>query len=251
MKQYDRIIVNGCSFVAGGHLGDFGVDYGNTHFFISLQEKLNCKYKCDFWGNKTNNIAEAAVSNDYICRVMVEWLLDNPNKIENTLFIIGLTDLSRIEYYDVIGEKYDTFYPNEDTNDYWNKKLFSGSLSRKDGLNFTKHFYKYTYTDTTRAHELHLKLIMIQDYIKARGGDLVLLSSLCTEFNHKEKFNYFEFPNHNTWNEWCIDENGGYDRPDEISMDAHMTPCGHPGPKSNMKLSDMLYEYIKNGFKQL
>lgn len=245
MKQYDRILVNGCSFIAGGHLGDFGIEYGNTHFLMSLQEKLNCKYKSDFWGNGYHNIGEAAVSNDYICRTMVEWLIENPKRIENTLFIIGLTDLSRIEYYDVVGKRYSTFYPYEDTNDYWNKRLFSGTLSRKDGLTFTNNFYKYTFDDTKRADELYLKLFMIQDYIKSRGGELILFSSLCTEFNYKDKFNYFDFPNnHPNWIDWVYGKHGGSDRPKKISMDLHMAPCGHPGPKSYIELSDLLYEYI-------
>ena len=80
MKQYDRVIVMGCSFVAAGHLQDYGgLECGNTHFHMSLQDKLNCKDKADFWGNKTHNIGEAGVSNDYICRNMMEWLIDNPN----------------------------------------------------------------------------------------------------------------------------------------------------------------------------
>ena len=59
----------GCSFVAAGHLQDYGgLECGNTHFHMSLQDKLNCKDKADFWGNKTHNIGEAGVSNDYICR---------------------------------------------------------------------------------------------------------------------------------------------------------------------------------------
>ncbi|MGA0276906.1 MAG: hypothetical protein ACO3LF_03290 [Candidatus Kariarchaeum pelagius] len=249
MKQFDRILVNGCSFVAGGHLGDFGDEYGNTHFLISLQEKLDCKYKSDFWGNKNHNIGEAAVSNDYICRVMIEWLLNNQNRIKNTLFIIGLTELSRIEYYDTISKQYRTFYPNEDTNDYWNERLFSGLLGREDGLDFTKKFYKYTFDDKVRAEELYLKLITLQDYIVSRGGELILFSSLCSEFNHKDKFNFFDFPNHNTWNEWFTEKHGGNERPDNISMDCYMAPCGHPGPKAYIELSEMFYNYIINKFK--
>ena len=39
MKQYDRIITMGCSFVAAGHLQDYGgLECGNKHFLMSLQD---------------------------------------------------------------------------------------------------------------------------------------------------------------------------------------------------------------------
>jgi len=248
MKQYNRLLVNGCSFVAGGHLGDFGENYGNTHFLMSLQDKLNCKYKSDFWSNKSYNIAKAGKSNDYICRTMTYWLFNNQDKIKDTLFIIGLTELSRIEYYDVVGTRYRTYYPEVENDDYW-KRLFSSSLTGEEGLKFIEKLYKYTFDNTIRANELYLQLSLIQDYICHRGGELVLFSSLCTEFNHKEKFNYFEFQNHDTWNDWAIDKSGGNTRPDKISMDQYLSPTAHPGPKANKELSNMLYNYIKNGFK--
>ena len=246
MKQYDRVIVMGCSFVSAGHLQDYGgLECGNTHFIMSLQDKLKCTDKVDFWGNKTHNIGEAGVSNDYICRNMMEWLIDNPDRIKNTLFIIGLTELSRIEYWSSVDERYRSFYPNEDTDDFWNKKLFSGSLSKKEGKRFIELFYKYTYDDTIREKELYLKLSMIQDYMKSRGATLLLFSSLCEEFNHKEEFNYMDIPNHNTWNDWYTEKNGGYTRPEKMELEHYMAPDGHPGPKAYMELSDMLYEKVR------
>jgi len=247
--RYNRIIVTGCSFVDGGHL--YGTGFHQDHFMIHLQRKL--KIPCDERPSNQNNLAKNGASNDYITRVLTSWLIKNKTNVKNTLFIVGLTELSRIEYYDNVGKQYRTFWSHEpiDTGwfpEYW-EQIFSGVLDKNKSREWNTNLYKYTYDESVRADELYLKLLMIQNFIQMNGGNMVIFSSLCPQLPNKEHFNYMKITENDfTWSQYIRRKYGweenDHNPPTETFIDSYVTPCMHPGPLANRELADKLYNYI-------
>ena len=99
------MLVNGCSIVKGSRIqSEPGVWCGDKKRFSKL---LSDKLKCE-----EINISEAGCSNDRIIRTTFDWVENNQDKLNNTLCIIGLTELSRMELWDNTVNDYLQIMPN-------------------------------------------------------------------------------------------------------------------------------------------
>jgi hypothetical protein len=87
--NYKYLVANGCSFVNGDGYSD-GLLKPPYRFSTLLSKKLKCK---------DINLAQSGASNDRIIRTTFDWIENNKDKCKDTLLILGLTDVSRIELY--------------------------------------------------------------------------------------------------------------------------------------------------------
>ena len=85
MNRYKQLVSNGCSFVYDCH------EMIKFNFTKPLAKRLKCSY------NK--NLAKPGGSNERAFRTTFEWIQGNKEKVKDTLFIIGLTESARTEFF--------------------------------------------------------------------------------------------------------------------------------------------------------
>ena len=72
-----------------------------------LSEKLNCE---------EINISQSGGSNDRIFRTTFDWIQSNKEKVKDTLFVVGLTTINRVDLYSKHDNRYipaQPFYSGE------------------------------------------------------------------------------------------------------------------------------------------
>ena len=84
MKKYKYLVVNGCSYVQGVGCENLKED----RFSKLLSDKLQCK---------EINLSKSGGSNDRMIRVTYQWVKENIDKVDETLFIMGFTELFRMD----------------------------------------------------------------------------------------------------------------------------------------------------------
>ena len=102
MKKYKYVVVSGCSFSA--------CDAPNT----PLPGETYGDVVADHYGAKCYNLAKSGGSLPYMHRVILKWCSQNLDKWKDTLVILGLTAMSRMEI--------------------WNNKAYSILKENKNGL---------------------------------------------------------------------------------------------------------------------
>lgn len=102
MKKYKYVVVSGCSFSA--------CDAPNT----PLPGETYGDVVADHYGAKCYNLAKSGGSLPYMHRVILKWCSQNLDKWKDTLVILGLTAMSRMEI--------------------WNNKAYNILKENKNGL---------------------------------------------------------------------------------------------------------------------
>ena len=78
-----------------------------NRFSKKLSEKLNCE---------EINISQSGGSNDRIFRTTFDWIQSNKEKVKDTLFVVGLTTINRVDLYSKHDNRYipaQPFYSGE------------------------------------------------------------------------------------------------------------------------------------------
>ena len=252
MKNYKYLLVNGCSIVKGSRIqSEPGVWCGDKKRFSKL---LSDKLKCE-----EINISEAGCSNDMIIRTTFDWVENNQDKLNNTLCIIGLTELSRMELWDNTVNDYLQIMPNnlkgrleseelyEVINDYFSK------LPKKENImNYFDFYFKYIYNEVELKDRLQRNIKLLLSFCKSKGlNDIIFFNSMG---DHTDKLKqikgYFSFDKkHDAWFDFLTEKHyvdkKGYD------TKSHLPPygkyfCGsHPSPIQHEKLSHQLYNFVE------
>ena len=242
-KEYHHLNINR-KFIKSREPGIYKKMYHSHHilreyvFSIRLGKKLGCDVQ---------NLSKPGANNQQMIRRLYEWI-NEMDKEDKTLIILGLTDISRFEIWDSIRNSHLSITVDLD---------FSGDISLNDELK--RHFefhYKNLYSDEERIKSLQRELEMFQSYCNERNIDIIFFGSLFGDNKHWEinpdswrrglkfrkkgytdnfnidKLNYYVFPNGITdWRNYIYSQDKKY-------------AYGHPMAKDHEDLADLFYDYI-------
>lgn len=215
------------------------------------------------------NIAREGGSNQRILRKIIEWISNNQEKLNETFFLIGLTEMSRYEYWDDISEEWTRSCGSpsstsaERRQDYEKLRLSFIQDKEKDhqktgnivlsllGI-FKKYNTKHLIYDARGAYNSVLRSEKIMEHFEVPEP---FEPSKCWDLIHQDKHYYSE----QGWDEFCggLNSNntlwGGsrtlndminVKRKDEKGMYAH-NDCGHPNAEANRLWYEILVKYAE------
>jgi len=247
------LFCNGCSFVYGenaGHLFNYDRDWNaKLRFSKLLADKL---------GLEEINIAANGESNHYTVRTTYDWIEANKDKVKDTIFVLGATEPSRLEFYQAAIKNYqavamrwvagalDTLKGKEVdklTNELEDvQRLFGSKVPIKLGVEWFGNFLKYFYTNEEEERVTERLFKLINSHINYRGGKLVLFNSIYDSIKDKSDFNFYNFPEEpqkrNFWK--------GYNSHMQDIHGNWKTNCHHPSHISHEWFANELYNFILN-----
>lgn len=255
MKKSDvkYLFANGCSFVAGVNAGEYlGINQDDE----KVKKLRFSKLLSDKLGVEEINLAKGGESNDYSIRTTFDWIENNTEKVSKTLFVLGVTEISRIEFPLVYKNKFQTSAMNwvltnyetkynikkhEHTGhspDYIIPRLFgTENIDTEVGLEWFINYIKYIYNEPLRQQQVEREYKMLESHIKRYGGEMILFNSIYDFINDKNYFNFFNFPcKKNYWKE--------YNWIKQSSGENWKTSCTHPSHLSHEWLANSLYSFI-------
>ena len=221
MKKYDCLVLGGCSF----GIKPFDHDNPRRNSFQQLEGDVEVEYRFSkLLADKLNceeiNLCEGGVSNDYILRVLYNWISENKPIDKNVIMMVGLTELSRFEIFSTLSQKYImTINPTSLSarvpniiNRFLELTNLTKWISEREISSYFEIFYKYFYDELEQIQRLNRKLDMFQVYCEKNNIDVFFCSTMLTDvkaynrlgdiyknpnmknFNTKD-INYFKFPN--------------------------------------------------------
>ena len=240
MKNYNHLLVNGCSFSFGATLENIEQE----RYSSLLAKKLNCNVE---------NISKLGGSNDRIFRTTFDWI--NKNKYSDTLIIIGLTEIFREDIFSNNTKKYTPMsYAYLNSKD--DMKTFFNECGVNDMTEFFETNFQYFINKDEWIKKVNRNIILLNSYAKQSGVDIIFFdamlrtsygenlhqSDMKTWKENKDLFklnnvNYFLFENYENWREYIKSWDDTYD-------------YGHPQKNHHKDLTEKLYEYIRGEFNE-
>ena len=259
MKKYDCLVLGGCSF----GIKPFDHDNPRRNSFQQLEGDVEVEYRFSkLLADKLNceeiNLCEGGVSNDYILRVLYNWISENKPIDKNVIMMVGLTELSRFEIFSTLSQKYImTINPTSLSarvpniiNRFLELTNLTKWISEREISSYFEIFYKYFYDELEQIQRLNRKLDMFQVYCEKNNID-VFCSTMLTDvkaynrlgdiyknpnmknFNTKD-INYFKFPNDiMSWKEYIQTYDKNY-------------RMEHPNIHDHEVITNLLFNYIEN-----
>ena len=264
MKKYKYLVVNGCSFVDGGPmLSDYKLENPKSTRYSELTSGERSAFKkthrfskllSDRLGCEEINIAELGGSNDRIFRTTFDWVADNKEKVNKTLFVCGLTSILRRDLW------------SNYTNDYIISSEIHQDIPRianrvnasvKEVQQWRDFELKYLINEDEIEKKIIRDCVLFDCYIKGLSSNVIFFNSLGDYEIYRRTFrnqttlddqdgvfdeniNFLKFKNEkyegNNWTKF-ID-----------SYRNHFTFL-HPNEDDHKMLSSLLYKYIKENFK--
>ena len=260
MKKYDCLVLGGCSF----GVKPFDHDNPRRNSFKCLSGNIENEYRFSkLLSNKLNceeiNLCEGGVSNDYIFRVLYNWISENKSLDKKVIMIVGLTELSRFEVFSTLSQSYVmTINPTSLSarvpniiNRFLELTKLSKWVSSREISSYFEIFYKYFYDEIEEIKRLNRKMDMFQVYCEKNNIDVVFCSTMLTDVKAYNKLgdvyrnpnmkyfktkdiNYFTFPdNIQSWKEYIQ----SYDK--KYRME-------HPNIYDHEIITDLLFNYIED-----
>jgi len=231
-----NIVSCGCSWVAGT-----GCYKEDTERLSSLFAK---KYNA-----KDINLAKEGGSNDRIVRKITNWILGNKNKLDETLFLIGLSEPKRFEIW---AER------KRGRGEYiWDSELVSNisDISNIKMSNIEDNFHGWDKIIEATLRNIFLLTILFEKY----NCKYLIFDSLdnMKKITRTENRYYDEvFGNKNyytkeSWMEFCSPKGKGLFAAEDERMwmfqegDGLNEDLTHPSAKGNQKWSEVLISYVE------
>ncbi len=240
MNRYKQLVSNGCSFVYACHENSSVSCPGDTvhfNFTMPLAKRLKCSY------NKI--LATPGGSNERAFRTTFEWIQGNKEKVKDTLFIIGLTELARTEFF--LFDKWRLIIPVDiiDKDHSGNlPQIYEGNVFGDDVEKWNswfKHWVKYFQHDKTEIQKLNRDVLLFDSYVKQFNSKVIFFNSFTdTLYEHtKERINYFSFKNY-----YELVEKGSIFIP--YTWYNTYEPEDHPHRVNHEEFANNLYKYIED-----
>ena len=177
MKGYKHIVVSGCSFTAPNPkcLINSGETYGDL---IS-----------DYLGAKCYNLAVGGGSLSSMNRKVFEWCGKNMNKFEDTLIILGVTNIDRVEFW---SNKKDGWF--DDKPDWPFPQILQVDISDEIGWSLKerkKYFIKFYNENAVFITAINI-LVGLQSFFKLNNIDHIFFDAM--------------YPIDEYWETWCDDK---------------------------------------------
>ena len=222
--KFDNILVSGCSWCEHPYDYEGGErsrktdakpysikDVQNRAFGKLLSDKFNVDYK---------NLANAGDSNDIIFYNV--WKYIQQNQLNNSLVIIGLTEITRFFVHHKKKRKILKPGAPKRYSDLFN-------ISEKDLKKY--HEIKYSlFDDELMCEEIIMMCDLLDKYLESRGSKLLVFNSFTKNINYEPR-NYF-YDGFETWAEYIE----SYD--DEYIFNRH------PNSYDHKILANNLYEHL-------
>lgn len=228
MKKIKYLVVNGCSYSAGACMyidNKQQVEKQNLNRFSKkLSEKLNCE---------EINLSKAGGSNDRIFRTTFDWIQENKEKVKDTLFIVGLTGLSRADLYDKKKGRYIAAMPLSSGQDI---KLMSKELkcSLDEIWGWIRFKMNNTYDENQVIKKVKRECILLDNYV---DGNIIFFNALDKVDIFINELDFLLFDKkfnkkYNSWQEYMGQE------------------VGHPKEHHHHTMAEILFEHIQNGYEK-
>ena len=189
-----NVVAGGCSFIEGGCLATTH-DKSIEDRHLTVQQQVEVRFS-KLLANKFNaneiNLASAGGSNHMSIRRIYDWMNKNEKEVENTLFVIGLTEVFRKEKYSRETQEYikwrsTLFFSGENKINSWEKLVPDSHKFKKyvkengfydDVLNYAKIDIEL-FTDKEYEFEyLNRQLDFLNAFIESKGGKLVVFGAM-------------------------------------------------------------------------
>ena len=254
MIKYDKVVTFGCSFMNGDAIQNINGNPAGKDFAPHLE--LGRLFNCN-----SENQASSGFSNERIVKRVYEWIESNKES-KNTLFVIGLSELSRVMIYaDMVKMFYD-LQPgqlasySDDALEHNAKKF--GASSGEELKSYMAYYIKYFYNEEVEIKKLHRMILGMSAYLNANNINYIIFNSLPANLDGiRDKINFMSFNDddysgRDTWNDflmWQTEHIDGNKYNDEI----YRSPkppygkqyCnGHPSPNAIKKLCERIYKEL-------
>ena len=166
--KYKYLFTNGDSWTWGQGLQEDQPDFQpHGHWPEVLGERLNLE---------VINIAENGSSNERICRSTVEWVVDNKDKLEDTLFMIGWTVSDRWEWWDNFEQEWTKCYAHHGGD----------TLTYKMPKKWWTQFYTRFFDINNMLYNSTLNMVLLQSFLKLKRCNYVFFQGFGT--HHFSKY---------------------------------------------------------------
>lgn len=255
--KYDSVIGIGCSFMNGDCIKTEDGDHVGFEAVSAnlIANKLNLPYI---------HLAQTGSSNKKIIRRLVNWFINNPNR--NPLVIIGLSELSRVEFYSEFGDFYFDLHPSVvgvvDDEYYRQKSIRFFGKDDNDYRDFFNFYSKYIHNDLYEKELLTVNLTMLDSFLKMKNIDYIIFNSLYAMddedlANILNENNLLRFENDISWRDYLLRKHFEYAKfinkdGNDISTKSYRPPYGkyfckgHPSPNAHVELADFIYAKLEN-----
>ena len=223
MKKIKYLVVNGCSFSEGAcmypNLKEIQDKKYENRFSKNLSEKLNCE---------EINISQSGGSNDRIFRTTFDWIQSNKEKVKDTLFVVGLTTINRVDLYSKHDNRYipaQPFYSGESI------KLIAKYLncSMDEAWSWINFKLDYTYDEKEVSKKVERDCILLNNYV---NGNIIFFNALDKVDIFINELDFLTFGEHKSWQELT-------------GMD-----FGHPKEHHHHEMAEILFKHIKKGYEE-
>lgn len=273
--KFDVIVTAGCSFTVGANINNAEKKWaGKPYTFTALLGKR--------FNVPTVNLGKPGGSNDRIVRKVTDWILTN-QQYQNPLFLIGISGLTRFEYWSHTENNYFDIHLFDWADD-WDEELYKKQLETRvtrmlypeADPEILKNWVKasqYMFNLPARRKQLASWVTLLDSHIKINNGTAIFFNSLIDDLvGVKERINFLSFPIKST--NLKLPDNDYRSRPHSALTDSwyhylrqlhdekygnfesgtrsSVPPygdyfCGgHPSPGGNIVIADLLEEKIKS-----
>lgn len=273
MKNYDCVVVIGCSYLQGSNINDdSGRFIGDRYRFSKL---LADKYNC-----KEINLARPGGSNERIFRKLYDWINSSDITYKNPLIILGLTGITRTQIYSTAQKQFFDLhifdFPNSNKNSDEYIRLYKQRATKLLG---DENLYpkletwvdlttKYFFDIEVYEKKLQREVLFVDGFLKSRNIDCIVFNSLPLNLEPiRDQINFFSFSvnteSHNYRDTDNINTESLQDcwyhflrqqqekitsNFNDVTYRSSVPPygewfCGgHPSPNANAVLANMLFE---------
>lgn len=273
--KFDVIVTAGCSFTVGANINNADKKWvGKPYTFTELLGKrLNLP---------TVNLGKPGGSNDRIVRKINDWILSN-QQYQYPLFLIGLSGITRFEYWSHTENSYYDIHLFDWADDYGDLEEYQKQLKTRlprmlypeADVSILKNWIKasqFMFNIGARRKQLASWIYMLNSHIKVNSGTAIFFNSLFDDLvGVKDKVNFLSFPiedkklkvidndyraRHTTltdsWYHYLRQLHNAKYGDFESGSRSSVPPygdyfCGgHPSPGGNIVIADLLEEKIKS-----
>lgn len=247
-----NLVAAGCSFVAGSSMGKNHKPGGFLEWDVQQKYRFSNLLAMKLNANEFN-IAGSGGSNQRSIRLIYEWIKKNKAEVENTIFVLGLTELLRKEKFSTKTQSYikwrNTVFFEDNSNldnlEDTPQKLLPSSfdfhklIEKENLLPKLKEYAKMDvlyFTDIAyESNKLTQNLEMLKAYIESKKGKLLVFSAMLenTEFIF-DSDSMFNFETGSSWREYIS------------SYDKYYSFSRHPALNDNNILANILFKKIQN-----
>jgi hypothetical protein len=226
MKKFKYLVVNGCSYSAGANMYENQTNIqektGKNRFSKLLSNKLKCE---------EINLSKPGASNGRIFRTTFDWIQNNKEKVDNTLFVIGITGLTRLDLFSNKSKEFIITTYLADRQDILKELTESLGCSLDEFLNWRNFQIEYLMNHNTIRKHTERECILLDNFV---NNNVVFFNAISSADISIKSLKFLEFYNESE-KKVVLDWQG-------IGIKNHL----HPNESQHKDMSENLFKFIKD-----